>query len=555
MTQRPTISALREALRANDPLPAQVWRGIKVALQSGAVEAVDPKTTPRTLALMIRRGLTAAVAPALHAILTPDRLAFVDEERRFTWAQANDAISQRGNGLTRVMGVGAREPVLIMSENRAEYPIVWFGLLRLGARTVHASYRLTAPELSYLVEHSRARVLVVSPKCAAAAHEVAEKFDARVLEMGAPLDTLLAQSASTWPARAEKGAGDNIVYTSGTTGRPKGTVRDLSSVGLAELLRILEGMPLKMGDKHLITSPLYHSAGQVFTLIQTSLGATIYLQSRFEAQAALRLLSEERINSTFMVPTMLRDVLALDDAVLRRFRTPELRAIVSGAAEFPHPLRERAVAHFGAKTIYDFYGSTETGWVTLVRGDEMMARPSSVGRALPGQTIAIRNEAGEAVPVGTVGTVHIRSAQAMTGYLRDKRATAETIDGGGWVTVDDLGRLDDDGYLYLAGRARDMVISGGVNIYPIEIEAALERHPQLVECAVLGLPDERWGERLVCIAVVSGDLDAASLEDFARQQLAGYKVPKQWLFREELPKNPTGKVLKRVLRDELARRA
>jgi long-chain acyl-CoA synthetase len=255
-----------------------------------------------------------------------------------------------------------------------------------------------------------------------------------------------------------------------------------------------------------------------------------------------------------MVPTMIRRILELDDELHERWPTPELRAIISGAAPFPDALRRRAIERFGAERIFDFYGATELGWVTTIRGDEMLEREGSVGRPLPGQTIRITDEEGRELPAAEVGIIRIRGEQSMRGYLRDEEATRASGlgDDDAWVTVEDMGYVDEDGYLYLAGRARDMVISGGVNIYPAEIEEAYGHHEAIADIAVVGVPHEEWGEELVGFVVPREDTDppqTESLEDWGRERLASYKIPRSWVFVDELPRNPTGKVLKNELRE------
>jgi fatty-acyl-CoA synthase len=343
-----------------------------------------------------------------------------------------------------------------------------------------------------------------------------------------------------------------VVYTSGTTGRPKGAARDYTSYGLVELSRVLERLPLRVGERHLMVAPLYHSGGQAFALLESALGATLYLRKHFDAEDALRSLSAFGIESVFLVPTLIQRLLELPEPFWARWPVPRLRAVISGAAPFPQALRERAMARFGAQAVYDFYGATELGWVTLARGDEMLERPGTVGRPLPGQQVRIRGERGEELPASAIGTIWVRNEQTMEGYLNEAQADTDARRDG-WVTVDDLGRMDDDGYLYLAGRARDMVISGGVNIYPAEIEDVLARHAGVREAAVVGVPDEDWGERLVAVvALFDLDLETAELERHAREHLASFKVPRQWEVVEELPRNPTGKVLKGTLREMLA---
>jgi acyl-CoA synthetase (AMP-forming)/AMP-acid ligase II len=235
--------------------------------------------------------------------------------------------------------------------------------------------------------------------------------------------------------------------------------------------------------------------------------------------------------------------------MFRDHPTPSLSGLVSGAAEFPQALREQAIQRFGARAIHDFYGATELGWITFLNGEEMLRKPGSVGRAMAGQDVAIMDKDGRKLPPGEVGLIYVRNSQTMGGYLHDKAATEQSVKDG-WMTVEDLGRIDADGYLFLAGRERDMVKSGGVNVYPVEIEEVLNRHPSVKECAVIGIPDPEWGEKLVGV-VVARDRAAwapSDVEAFARKELAGFKVPKRWELVDELPRNNTGKVLKTDLR-------
>jgi fatty-acyl-CoA synthase len=563
--------SLRDALRreALDPLPRRYGRIARLFFQRGFASGMKPTALPGMAVILGREGVGARTIHAVHAAHHPERPAIVDVHRTWTYRRLNNDINRLANALHDQLGVRRRTPVCVMLENRGEYVVTWFALFRLGAATVHAGYRLTVDELRYQIEHSGAQIALAS----AATIESMRRVRAALAAEGKPLrilvtgdvtpaddelswDGLVNDGAAAWPPNtAREAVSENIVYTSGTTGKPKGAVRDFTAVGPTDLFRLLERMPLHAGERHMIVSPLYHSAGQAFTLLGTAIGATLYLRPGFEPADTLEHLSRWGIHSIFMVPTMLRRVLDLPEPVKQRWPLSELRAIISGAAEFPHELRLRAIAAFGPETIHDFYGATELGWVTMLNGHEMQARPSSVGRALPGQEIRITDEARQPRPVGEIGTVWIRNEQTMLGYLHDDAATEESTHEG-WLTCDDLGRLDADGYLYLAGRSRDMVISGGVNIYPVEIEEALLEHPAIREVAVIGLPDPEWGERL-CAVVVPADatapFPAADVEAWGRERLAGYKIPRTWQLVDELPRNMTGKVLKRALREQFGK--
>lgn len=500
---------------------------------------------------------------AIHAAKSPDRLALVDEHRRLTYLEADQEIAAVAVALRDHLGASRHAPVAVCMENRVEYATTWLALFRLGITCAHLSRHSTTDEIEPLLERAGARILVVSEETLEPALQLRRRrpdLGLRLVVVGGRslpagvhgFEQIVARGRALAGAhRIESGPrSENVVYTSGTTGRPKGAVRNFASIGVLELLAILDRLPLSSGDNHLVVAPMYHSSGQVFTLLNAALGSTVYLQSRFDAEQTLRMLHEHDIDNVFMVPTMTRRVLDLPDPLHRRYPAPGLRALISGAAPFDEALRLRAIERFGAGSVFDFYGATELGWVTLVDGHEMLSKPGSLGRAIPGQEIAIFDEQGRQLGPKEIGMIYTRSTQLMQGYMRDEDATARSRRGA-WLTVEDLGYLDEQGSLFLTGRARDMVISGGVNIYPVEVENVLAHHPAITEVSVIGLPDPAWGERLVAVYVAERELDPDELRQWAKQRMASYKVPRQWQRIDELPRNPTGKVLKHELQATL----
>lgn len=549
--------ALVERLAA-DPPHRVVARAIQVARRTGMLRG---NGSPLALAeAALRKGMSVRSMHAVHAATSPGRLALVDAHRSLDYASLDAEIDAIAAALHHD---GARRgvPVGLMLENRSEYVAAWMGLSRLGIACAHVGASTTAAELPSLLARSGIQRLFVSEATLPAAEPAArENPELRLFHVGQPGQApppgarsyhalVRAFMGHPAPGVADRNVdAASVVYTSGTTGRPKGAVRDLAALGPMELLRVLERLPLRVGDRHLVVAPLYHSGAQAFVLLNTALGATVVLMDHFEAARALDLLSQERIHSTFMVPTMIRRILELPPEHHARRPTPSLRALVSGAAPFGAGLRARAIERFGPGAIFDFYGATELGWVTLCDGHEMLARPGTLGRTLGGQELRVVAEDGRVLPPGEIGKIYTRSRQLMRGYLGDEAATQDTQDRG-WITVDDLGYVDADGHLFLTGRARDMVITGGVNVYPIEVESVLSQHPCIRDVAVLGLPDEEWGERLLAVVVPGVGFDPEEAKAWARARLATAKLPRRWELVVAIPRNPTGKILKSVLRE------
>ena len=339
-----------------------------------------------------------------------------------------------------------------------------------------------------------------------------------------------------------------IVYTSGTTGKPKGASRNMSRTGLDAAADLISSVGIEHRDVHLVVCPLYHSAAPAFALIMMSLGASVIVIDHFEPDEVLATIAREKVTCAFMVPTQLVRLTALDPAARRRHDLSSLRWILSGAAPLTTETARRFQDAYGP-IVWNFYGATETGLVTLAGPADHGARPGTVGRVLTGNQIRILGEDGRELPVGEVGELYVRNSMLITGYHGDKTSTDKAMKEG-FFSVGDLARVDGDGFVYLASRVHDMVISGGVNIYPAEIEEHLHRHPDVMEAAVVGVPDDEWGERLVAFVVTrpGAGLTAEEVIQFCREGLADYKRPRQVEFLDALPRNPTGKVLKRELR-------
>lgn len=340
-----------------------------------------------------------------------------------------------------------------------------------------------------------------------------------------------------------------IIYTSGTTGRPKGAVRKFPRDVVLGTLAIMASSPLRSDDIHLAVLPFYHSTAFAFTSFSHLLGATVVILDGFTPGGFLQAIERERITQTAVVPTLLHRVLQLGADTIHRYDTRSLRAIITCGAPLSARLAAEVMDTFG-NVLFNYYGATETGLNTVATPEDLRLAPGTIGRVMPENEIRLLDESGRDVPRGQVGELFVRGPMMVAGYDRDERATQASLRDG-YFSVGDLGWLDDRGCYHLAGRKRDMIISGGVNVYPAEVEAVLESHPDVADVAVVGVHDEEWGERVRAVLVLcSGDSEQAipSIEEHCRQRLAGPKRPREYVVTDMLPRNPTGKVLKDRLR-------
>ena len=502
------------------------------------------------------RGFWAAAAAA------PDRVAVIDPDGRRWSAGEVLAAANRLVHTLRANGLHEGDPVATLLANRAEVLVVLLAVHQAGWQYVPLNSNLTAAEAGYILKDSGARVLVADGRFAPLARATADaaglphggRLAVGPIEGFADFDTAIAGASAATPD--DRVAGQFMQYTSGTTGRPKAVERDLPrfdpetwvSLFSANLSRydIAPG-----GDAvHLVTSPMYHMAPLSFGYFSAHFEHTVVLMERWDAEEALRLIERHRVTDTHMVPTQLHRLMQLPAAVRDRYDLSSLRQVIHAAAPCPIDLKRRLFAWLGP-VIYEFYGATEGGG-TIAKPEDWLAHPGTVGRPWPGGDVMVLDDDGHEVPPGTVGTVYLK----LMGDFRYKGDPDKTAANrrGDYFTVGDMGELDQDGFLYLRDRKIDMIIAGGVNIYPAEVEAALLSHPAVGDAAVFGIPHDDYGEEVKAVVEPVGGIvaDAALAEAlFAHcaEHLAKYKLPRSIDFIDAMPRDPNGKLYKRRLRD------
>ncbi len=501
------------------------------------------------------------VANAAERPIAP---ALVCGERRLDYADFDRLVNRTAHALAaRGLDAGAR--VALMLPNGVEFFAVTHAAAKLGALAVPLNHRWRRDELAYVLADCDAGVLVVDASVlgeAEAALAIARRpTRERVLVVGDAggwpgFAAALAAAPDGPPPGARARSGYNIViYTSGTTGRPKGVVHPHvePEIGFAAQRALVEMWGFRADDVHLMVGPAYHTMPGAYVAQHLFVGACSVLMKKFDAEECLRLIDRERVTTSAMVPAHFIRILELPEPVRARYDLSSVRKILHAAAPCPPDVKRRIMQVFPPGTVWEFYGATE-GPGTIIGPAEWLAKPGSVGRPWPGVVVKIRDDAGAECPPNAVGTIYLSSRGARFRYHNDEAKTAAAFTPDDFFTVGDMGYVDADGYLFISDRKHDMVISGGVNVYPLEIENVLAAHPDVVDVAVVGVPDARWGEALVAVVEkrTSAELDAAALQSWCRERIADYKVPRRVEFVDELPRDPNGKVLKRDLRTRYA---
>ncbi|MBB6628834.1 acyl-CoA synthetase [Nocardioides sp. KIGAM211] len=506
--------------------------------------------------------------PGTWAATHPDKPALVmaGSGRTLTYAELDERSLRLARHL-RSAGLRTGDVVALLSDNCPEAYEVYWACLRSGLYVTAVNHNLAPDEASYIVRDCGARALVVSGGKAALVAALDVDVPERLAYLGqvegyADYEAALA-AAGTDPLD-EQPHGDDFLYSSGTTGRPKGVKVALPPIAVDEpgysYVTIFGGL-YGFGEDtvYLSPAPVYHAAPLRFGGVVHALGGTLVMMEKFDAEGALRAIQEHGVTHTQMVPTMFVRLLKLPDDVRTSYDVSSLRVVVHAAAPCPVEVKRRMIEWVGP-IVQEYYASTEANGATMITSEQWLERPGSVGVALLG-VLHICAEDGRELAPGEVGTVWFERDTVPFSYHNDpaKTAAAQHPEHPTWTTVGDLGYVDEDGFLFLTDRKAFMIISGGVNIYPQEIEDLFSLHPAVADIAVIGVPDEEMGERVVAFVQPAPSVDASpaladELTAYARERIAHYKVPREVHFRDELPRTPTGKMVKGGLREEYVAR-
>lgn len=499
-----------------------------------------------------------AVHPSVHAGLTPDKPACImaGSGERVSYAEL-DARSNQGAHLFRSLGLVRGDGIALLLENDPRFLEIVWAAQRAGLYYTCISTRLAPAEICFILEDSDARLLVGSA--------ISQEVDDKAAALGMSVFTLEARPSLGRDFLAERRAfpptpivdespGNDMLYSSGTTGRPKGIRPPLPEGPLAvtsplvELGRTIYGM--SAATVFLSPAPLYHAAPLRWCMAVQKLGGTVVIMEKFDPEEALALIARYRVTHAQWVPTHFVRMLKLDPEVRARYDLSSLQCAFHAAAPCPVEVK-REMMNWWGPILHEFYGGTEANGLTTIGPAEWIERPGSVGLPMWGSP-RICDEHGEPLPAREIGTIYFADGAPFE-YHKDPEKTASTRNGYGWTTIGDIGWMDEDGYLYLTDRQSFMIISGGVNIYPQEIEDVLILHPRVADVAVVGAPDPEMGEKVVAVVQPADFADAGpelaeELLEFIRPRLGRLKHPRQVDFTPELPRTPTGKLLKRLVR-------
>jgi fatty-acyl-CoA synthase len=514
---------------------------------TGMLHPVRPDKTLRSLVALQRWGPTPAAAYTGSAIRYPDRTAIIDDRGAVTFTE----VHRRTNALARELaraGIGEQDAVAIMCRNHRLFIEATVALSKLGASALYLNTAFAGPQIADVLAEEDPVAVIYDDEFSELVHEGAKRRKRFIAwsEPGErasepPLEELIAAGdESDVAAPAEKGR--VVILTSGTTGAPKGAARKQPDT-IEPAAALFSKIPLKAREATMIAAPMFHSWGFAHFTLGLPLASTLVLRRRFDPEETLRAVSQHRASALAVVPVMLQRILELPAETLARYDTSCLRVIAASGSVLPGELATRTMDTFG-DVLYNLYGSTEVAWATIATPADLRAAPGTAGRPPMGTVVKLLDAEGREAAPSEGGRIFVANEMMFDGYTTG--GGKEVVDG--LMSTGDVGRFDADGRLFVEGRDDEMIVSGGENVFPREVEDLLAGHEQIREAAVVGVPDDEFGQRLKAFVVTRGnDLSADEVKAYVKSNLARYKVPRDVVFIDELPRNATGKVLKRAL--------
>ncbi len=522
-------------------------------IAAGALKLESPQNLAATVA-DVRRWGEIGMVPALNARRTPNRLAIVDDEGSMTFRELDQAAHALANGLL-ALGVKGGDGVAILARNHRWFLIANYGCARIGARTIMLNTEFSGPQIRDVSEREGAKLIIYDDEYATAV-KLSKPSLGKLRALGTNPDKgrssrstdetlaqLIARSSSA-PAPKATARSSIIILTSGTTGTPKGANRRTPPT-LAPLGGVLSAVPFRAGEVTALPSPMFHALGYLHATLALTLGSTLVLHRRFNPVTVLEDIPKHRVTAVVVVPVMLSRMLDALEKMDTRPDFSSLRIVFVSGSQLGAELASRAMKNLGP-VVYNLYGSTEIAFASIAGPRDLAKNPATVGPVIKGVTVKILDDSGHEVPRGQVGRIFVGNTFPFEGYTGG--GGKQIIDG--LMSSGDVGYFDDDGLLYVSGRDDEMIVSGGENVFPAEVEDLISGHPEVIEATALGVEDKEFGARLRAFVVLKegAEVTEEAIKDYVRDHLARYKVPREVVFLAELPRNPTGKILKRELR-------
>ncbi len=510
---------------------------------------------------------------SISTAICPDKVAIIFEGKRYTFSQLNERVNRVGNALLK-LGVQKGDRVAMLQVNTNQCVETYFAAARIGAIYVPLNFRARGNELTYMLNSCEANTLFIGERYTDLVNSIKPELASvkNIVSLDSQHDGTLYYEDIIKSAPADEiftDIGDDdttiLMYTAGTTGFPKGVMLSHNSFSIYVLENVSPADPVAE-EGNILTVPLYHVAGIQAMMAAIYGGRSLVMERQFEPEEWMELVETEKVNRAMMVPTMLKQL--MDHPEFSKHDLSSMKVITYGAAPMPLEVIKKAVELFPGVSFINAFGQTETASTITTLGPEdhnltgteeekekKLKRLSSIGKPMSDIEMKIVDEEGNELPLGEVGEILARGPRVMSGYWKDEEKTEKTIDKDGWVHTGDMGYVDEDGYFFLAGRATDIIIRAGENISPEEVEAVLHSHPKVDEAAVIGVPDEEWGEVPMAVVVVKKGEEATAEEimEYCRANLASFKRPRSVVFTDELPRNPMGKIIKKQLREQYAK--